>query len=258
MEFRHAAEIWADFPELAAAVAFATGIDARASVTDRVSHWSAVADARLAGTSAAELAEIRAWRRAFTRMGLKPTQYRCASESLLRRYAKEHALPAIHPLVDLCNAISLAYAVPVAVLDAARITGPLQVRYADGTQRYLAFSGETEHPHPGEVIFADAAGDAHARRWTNRQSARSAVQPDTTTVLIVAEAMHETGGDDLRSLIATVEAELTATWPVTTKTAILTAAAPRFDPAGTVPAQCPRRGAVSPPRPGRRHAGDPS
>jgi hypothetical protein len=65
-------------------------------------------------------------------------------------------------------------------------------------------------------------------------------------VLIVAEAMHETGGDDLRSLIATVEAELTATWPVTTKTTILSAAAPRFDPAGTVPAQSPRRGAVKP------------
>jgi DNA/RNA-binding domain of Phe-tRNA-synthetase-like protein len=246
MEFRHAAEIRADFPELAAGVAFAAGIDARASVTDRVSRWSAGADARLAGTSAAELPEIRAWRRAFTRMGLKPTQYRCASESLLRRYAKEHALPAIHPLVDLCNAISLAYAVPVAVLDAARITGPLQVRYADGTERYLAFSGETEHPHPGEVIFADAAGDAHARRWTNRQSARSAVQPDTTTVLIVAEAMHDAGGDDVRSLIATVEAELTAIWPVTTKTAMLSAAAPRFDSAGTVPAPSPRPGGVSP------------
>jgi DNA/RNA-binding domain of Phe-tRNA-synthetase-like protein len=235
MEFRHVAEIWADFPELAAGAAFAAGIDARARVTDRVSHWYAVADARLAGISVAELPEIRAWRRAFTRMGLKPTQYRCASESLLRRYTKEHELPAIHPLVDLCNAISLAYAVPIAVLDAARITGPLQVRYADGTERYLAFSGETEHPHPGEVIFADDAGNAHARRWTNRQSARSAVQPDTTTVLIVAEAMHEAGGDDIRSLIATVEAELTMSWPVTTETAILSAATPRFDPGRTVP-----------------------
>ena len=230
MEFRHTAEIWADFPELAAGAAFAVGIDASARVTDRVAHWYAVADARLAGTSAPELPEIRAWRRAFTRMGLKPTQYRCASESLLRRYTKERALPAIHPLVDLCNAISLAYAVPVAVLDAHRITSPLRVGYADGTERYLAFSGETEHPYPGEVIFADAAGNAHARRWTNRQSALSAVHPDTTTVLIVAEAMHESGSHDIRGLIATVEAELAATWPATsTKTAILSAPRPRFD-----------------------------
>ena len=50
-------------------------------------------------------------------MGLKPTQYRCASESLLRRFRKEGSLPRLHPLVDLCNAVSMAYAIPVAVLD---------------------------------------------------------------------------------------------------------------------------------------------
>jgi DNA/RNA-binding domain of Phe-tRNA-synthetase-like protein len=37
-------------------------------------------------------------------MGLKPTQYRCAPEALLRRLRKEGTLPPLHPLVDLCNA----------------------------------------------------------------------------------------------------------------------------------------------------------
>jgi DNA/RNA-binding domain of Phe-tRNA-synthetase-like protein len=229
MEFQHAPGIWEDFPELTAGAVFAEGLGARADVADRVAHWYGVADARLAGASAAGLPEIQAWRRAFARMGLKPTQYRCASESLLRRYSREHSLPAIHPLVDLGNAISLAYAVPVAVLDVSRIAGALQVRYAGGTEGYLAFSGETEHPRPGEVIFADAAGNAHARRWTNRQSALSAVQPRTTTVLIVAEAMHETGGEDVRSLITAVEAELAAAWPAATKSAVLSAASPLLD-----------------------------
>ena len=119
--------------------------------------------------------QTQAWRRAFARMGLKPTQYRCASEALLRRYKKEGALPAIHPLVDLCNAISMAYAIPVAVLDAGRVIGSIEVRCADGSENYLAFSGEIEHPYAAEVIFADDAGNAHARRWTNRQSALSAV-----------------------------------------------------------------------------------
>ena len=67
-------------------------------------------------------------------MGLKPTQYRCAAESLLRRFRKEGALPRLHPLVDLCNAVSLAFAIPVAVLDVAEIAWPLEVRYADGDE----------------------------------------------------------------------------------------------------------------------------
>ena len=234
MVFGHHAKIWTDFPELAAGVVLAAGITADADVTERVARLWARADARLAGGPETELPEIQAWRRAFARMGLKPTQYRCASESLLRRYKKERSLPSIHPLVDLCNALSMAYAIPVAVLDADRVDWPLEVRYADGAERYQAFSGETEQPRPGEVVFADAGGNAHARRWTNRQSAGSAVRPGTSTVLIVAEAMHESAAADVGALIEELSAELAATWPVSPRTARLSPDRPRFEatPAG--------------------------
>ena len=164
-------------------------------------------------------------------MGLKPTQYRCAAESLLRRFRKEGSLPRLHPLVDLCNAVSLAFAVPVAVLDADQIAWPLEVRYASGDEDYLTFGGEVEHPAPGEVIFADQAGQAHARRWTNRQSGRSAVSPATNSVLIVAEALHERAPADIPELIKTLTAEIARTWtlePTTPQTAVLTPAGPRF------------------------------
>src|SRR4029453_19188251 len=104
---------------------------------------------------------------------------RSASESLLRRFAKEGALPQIHPLIDLANAISLAYGIPIHVFDVAKISHRLEVRYASGDESYLTFAGETETPNPCEVIFADAAGRAHARRWTNRQSGHSP-RRDTT------------------------------------------------------------------------------
>ena len=160
-------------------------------------------------------------------MGLKPTQYRCASESLLRRFRKEGAC-RLHPLVDLCNAVSLAFAIPVAVFDVSRITGHLEVRYATGDEEYLTFSGDTEHPAPREVIFADEAGQAHARRWTNRQSGRSAVRADHQPALIVAEALHDSAPADVPDLMAALAAELQALWTIEPQTAILTAAAPRF------------------------------
>ncbi|HEX3489797.1 MAG TPA: phenylalanine--tRNA ligase beta subunit-related protein, partial [Streptosporangiaceae bacterium] len=225
------------FPELAAGVVLAAGITGDADVTERVARLWARAGRRLAGGSEAELPEIQAWRRAFARMGLKPTQYRCASESLLRRFKKEGSLPSIHPLVDLCNALSMAYAIPVAVLDADQVDWPLQVRYAGGTESYQAFSGETEQPRPGEVVFADAGGNAHARRWTNRQSAGSAVRPGTSTVLIVAEAMHESAPADVARLIEEISAEVAATWPAAElRPALLSPEQPRFD---AVPANQP-------------------
>jgi DNA/RNA-binding domain of Phe-tRNA-synthetase-like protein len=232
MEFSHASDIWAEFPELAAGVAAITGIDAgdaaARAVAARVPRLYTAADARLAECSESELPETRAWRRAFARMGLKPTQYRCASEALLRRYKKEGSLPPIHPLVDLCNAVSLAYATPIAVFDTERVSGPLQVRRADGSENYLAFSGESERPYPGEVIFADDASQVHARRWTNRQSALSAVSPATSSVLIVAEAMHESATADIPAVIATVAEEVAAVWPGRVQTQTLRPDQPRF------------------------------
>ncbi|MDQ4100540.1 MAG: phenylalanine--tRNA ligase beta subunit-related protein [Chloroflexota bacterium] len=229
MYFQHSSEIWRDFPELVPGVIFATGIINDVSVEPRLEGFTSLAGARLASATEAELPEIQAWRRTFARMGLKPTQYRCASEALLRRYRKEGALPRINPLVDLCNALSLAFAIPIAALDVAQITDGVEVRYATGQERYLTFAGEVEHPAAGEVIFADAAGQAHARRWTNRQSGASAVGEATSSVLIVAEAMHASAQDDVACLIATLADEMTALWAVTPKTVVLSPSSPRFE-----------------------------
>ncbi len=228
MYFQHSAEIWRDFPDLVPGVMAAGGITADVPVPARAAEFTAVASSRLAGATESELPEIQAWRRAFARMGLKPTQYRCASESLLRRFRKEGALPHLHPLVDLCNAASLAFAIPVAVLDVAKISGDLEVGYAAGDEKYLTFSGELEHPAAGEVIFADQAGQAHARRWTNRQSGLSAVQPGTADVLIVAEALHGSAATDVPELMTAIAVELNAVWPAAAAPAVLTPSAPRF------------------------------
>ena len=231
MDFQHSAPIWRDFPALVPAVLYADGITSDAPVGPAADRFAAIAKSRLAAVAAeSELPEIQAWRRAFAQMGLKPTQYRCASESLLRRFRKDGSLPRLHPLVDLCNAVSLAFAVPVAVLDASAIAGPLEVRYATGDESYLTFAGEIEHPPAGEVIFADQAGQAHARRWTNRQSGLSAVRDSTTRTLIVAEALHDSAPADMAELIAALTAEIQAAWSITPQTAVLTATSPRVTP----------------------------
>jgi len=228
VHFQHSGAIWRDFPELVAGALFAEGITPGAPAGDHAAKFTAIASSRLAGRPESELPEIRAWRHAFARMGLKPTQYRCAAESLLRRFRKQGALPRPHPLVEVCNAVSLAFAIPVAVFDVAAVTGDLQVRYAIGDEEYLTFSGQCEHPGPGEVIFADQAHQVHARRWTNRQSGLSAVGASTTAALIVAEAMHSTAASDVPRLIAAIAGELDAIWSITPAATVLRQASPRF------------------------------
>ncbi|GAA1512944.1 phenylalanine--tRNA ligase beta subunit-related protein [Sphaerisporangium rubeum] len=226
---QHAADLWSAHPGLVAGVVAATGITPDGDTGAAVEEFTSLALARLATGQEAAFPEIQAWRRAFTRMGLRPTQYRCASEALLRRLRKDGELPRIHPLIDLCNAISTAFAIPVAALDVTRVSKGLDVRHAHGDETYHTLSGETEHPVPGEVIFADAAGHAHARRWTNRQSGHSAVRDTTASVLIVAEAMHESAAEDVPRLIGALTSRLSEVFGGTPSTALLTATAPRAE-----------------------------
>ena len=213
MRLQHHPEIRAAHPGLAVGTLRASGITPEMPVD--LEEFLERATRRLADGPESDFPEIQAWRRAFAKMGLKPTQYRCASESLLRRLRKEGTLPRIHPVIDLCNAVSVAYAIPVAVLDVAKISGSLEVRRARGDEKYVTFAGTVEQPNPGEVIFADEDGQAHARRWTNRQSGHSAVSATTSDVLVVSEGLHATAAEDVRLLIEAIASELATAGVVT-------------------------------------------
>jgi DNA/RNA-binding domain of Phe-tRNA-synthetase-like protein len=78
--------------------------------------------------------------------------------------SREGELPRIHPLINLCNAVSLA-----------------------------------------------------------------TVREGTASVLIVAEAMHDSAAEDIPELTATIARELAAVWPVTPRTALLSQSSTRFE-----------------------------
>jgi DNA/RNA-binding domain of Phe-tRNA-synthetase-like protein len=224
VRFGHSAALWQQFPQLVPGVLVVAEVHSDVAVP--LEPWHARARERLARGPESELAEVSAWRRAYTQMGLKPTQYRSAAEALLRRFRREGDLPRLHPLVDLCNAVSLALALPVAVFDLAGVDSRLEVRHAVGGEEHTGFGGETEHAEPGEVIFADAASHAHARRWTFRQSRRSTVSLGTRDVLIVAEGLHPTAATDVPALIDALSGHLTGLWGAPRHRAVLTPTAP--------------------------------
>lgn len=202
VQFRHDPVLRDEFEQLSVSTVYLDAVDTLAVAPDATVDLLQRARTRLADEPESAWPPVVAWRRAFSQLGLKPTQYRCASESLLRRLRTEGTLPAIHPLVDTCNALSAESGIPLAVFDLEHVVGDLTVRRANGTEQYQSFGGTVEHPEPGEVIFADDAGNAHARRWTHRQSALSAIRPATRSVLVVIEAMHESGAHDVQSVRA--------------------------------------------------------
>jgi DNA/RNA-binding domain of Phe-tRNA-synthetase-like protein len=200
MYFFHSYEIWQEFPQLVAGLLVVDGVHRDLNAESYLQRWYHRARKRLEEMPESQIPEIAAWRKAFSQMGLKPTKYRCAAEALLRRFKREFDLPRLHPLVDLCNSISLAFALPIAVFDLETIERYIEVCHAKGSEQYMAFDGELENPSPGEVIFRDAADQVHARRWTFRQSKLSTVSANTRQVLIITEGLHESASQDVAQL----------------------------------------------------------
>jgi len=157
---------------------------------------------RIGNTPLSQLPTLAAWRSAFRAFGVEPTQYRSAAESLLRRLTKKGDIPSINTLVDLCNLVSIRYALPAAVFDTRAITGTLTVHFATGSERYTTLGQEEiDHPEVGEVVFSDDTGLVMARRWCWRQSEQSAAQPDTTSAIITIEAHHANAHQDIQAAL---------------------------------------------------------
>jgi DNA/RNA-binding domain of Phe-tRNA-synthetase-like protein len=205
------------YPTIRTGVVHATGLGNGPSPPDLLDEYRAeqrAASERLSETAIADLPSIAAWRRAFTRFGARPTQYRNAAEALLRRLDKTGEIPSINTLVDIGNLVSIRYALPVAVFDQAGVVGSTTVRFATGGERFTDIgSSDLTSPDPGEVVFVDADDVVSARRWCWRQSAQSATGPTTVDALIVIEGLHDTADDDVGSALADLISLLEARQP---------------------------------------------
>lgn len=164
---------------------------------------------RIGETLLSELDSLAAWRGVFRSFGVDPTKYRSAAEALLRRLLKKGDIPSINSMVDVCNMVSIRYALPVAAFDASQLQGVMTVQLADGTESFLPHDQEqSEHPESGEVIFSDASGLVFARRWCWKQSRQSVVTEATNLAVVTIESQLEngrqtieTGLSDLHSLM---------------------------------------------------------
>jgi len=87
------------------------------------------------------LPAVAAVRRLFRDAGTDPTRYRPSSEALLRRLLKGQDLPAIHPLVDLNNCLSITLALPACVMPVGSFGEPVVLRAGEGHETFQALRG---------------------------------------------------------------------------------------------------------------------
>jgi DNA/RNA-binding domain of Phe-tRNA-synthetase-like protein len=201
--FAYHSEILKRFPEVCGGVLLLNDVSIGPARDDFLAAYTSEQQAvksRIRDAPLSEIESLAAWRAAFRAFGVDPTRYRSAAESLLRRLVKKGDIPSINMLVDVCNLISIRYALPVAAFDTRQVRGVITVRFAEGNEAFMPLDQiEPEHPDKGEVIFCDEKGLVVARRWCWKQSRESVVSESSRQVIITIEAQHP---DSLKTIEA--------------------------------------------------------
>lgn len=185
----------ADLPAVRMALVVAGGlrIDAERSpkVEALVAAVEAEVSAAVVSTPIAAMPEIRCWREAYKAFGVKKTNYRSSVERLLKNVERRAGLLRVNTLVDLYDAVSARYLMPVGADDLDRVAPPLSFRYARPGDSFVALGHPDrtpDPPKPGEVVYANAE-KCLCRRWNWHQDARSAMVPSTTRAVLTVQAL---------------------------------------------------------------------
>lgn len=155
---------------------------------------------RLRLETLAEDVVVAAVRKLFRAAGCDPTRYRPSSEALIRRVLKGEELPAIHPLVDLNNALSITLHVPACILAAGVVEPPFVLRAGRPGETMASLRGA--FPLEGKPLLEDRGGPFST---PITDSERVKVRPETTSAVLVLYLPAGLGlggvaADSLRSL----------------------------------------------------------
>jgi DNA/RNA-binding domain of Phe-tRNA-synthetase-like protein len=120
-------------------------------------------------------------RRLYKSFRVDPTKHRPSSEALWRRLRDRNDFPAVNPLVDLTNLLSLKFQVCYGLYDLERVHGPVRITLGDAGDQYQGIRKETLN-FAGKIVLRDDLG---AFGNPSADSQRASVLPSSLDVLQV-------------------------------------------------------------------------
>jgi DNA/RNA-binding domain of Phe-tRNA-synthetase-like protein len=124
-----------------------------------------LAESRFLDRKVKEEPDIVPYREAFRKLGMNPNKYMCSIEALFTRISKAKGMPHINPLVDLNNAVSLEYTLPMGTHDLGASGGDMEIRFSRRATRSCPSAATPRRPRtraswctPWAVRCAPGAG----------------------------------------------------------------------------------------------------
>ena len=217
MKFIIEKEVFEKLPTACFGVVVAKGVDntGHYEKIDRMLDESiAMASARFEGKKVKEEPDIIPYREAFRALDINPNKYMCSAEALFTRIAKGKGMPHINPAVDLGNALSLKYKLPIGAHDMYTFVKPdgkgrgsegagISIRPSTADDHFRPFGapeGEFDDPEPGEVVYV-SGNEIRTRRWTWRQSEQGKMQDKTSAVFYPIDGFADHNLEDVKKVM---------------------------------------------------------
>lgn len=185
MKFIISKEIFEKVEDMFVGVVVAKGIDNSKeypNITKMLDESIKIAEENFLDKKVKEDPLIIPYRDAFLKLGINPNKFQCSVEAMFTRISKGKQLPHINPLVDLNNAISLKYTLPIGTHDLSKSNLDMEMRLAEDGDTFIPMGSENvEKTDLGEPVYV-VGNEVRTRRWTWRQSREGMIDEKTNYV----------------------------------------------------------------------------
>lgn len=154
--------------------------------------------------------DVRRWREVYSKMGVKPSKYRCSLEALLRRVFKGD-IWQVSDVVDCYDCVSALNLLPMGAHDMTKLRGNMTLRHIrEGEKFYPLGAGDSViECAPPQIAYADEEKIC-CWLWNYRDTRDACVDENTREALFLVDCAFDTEwrsvGEGLDALAAELEA----------------------------------------------------
>lgn len=202
MKFSVSSEVFEKLDNVCFGVIVAKGIDnslVKNDIVEKLDQSIKNCEDKFKDTKVKELEGILCYRDAFKELGINPNKFMSSIEAMLTRTSKGKGLPNISPIVDLGNAVSLKYMVPLGAHDIDTLDGDIEVRFSKEGDSFIPLgTEETEILEDGELIYS-AGDNVRTRRWIWRQSEQGKITNESKNIFFPIDGFEDKNYDSVMS-----------------------------------------------------------
>ena len=141
--------------------------------------------------------QIIPYRNAFQKLGFNPNKFAPSVEALITRILKGGQIPNINNVVDLANAISIKYILPIGAHDIDLVQDDIKVRFSMNGDTFVPFgAAQPETLETGELVYASGS-KIKTRRWIWRQSEQGKITEKSTNIFFPIDGFSKDNYDSV-------------------------------------------------------------